>query len=54
MILFKRQIDKLVFIGFLGFSINTKLCLLFPVDGEKFEYSIMLKYQKHKSKELPF
>jgi len=50
MILFKGQINKLIFIGFLGFSINRKLCFLFLVDGEKCEYSIILKYQKHKSK----
>ena len=32
MILFKEQIDFLSFIGFLDFSINRKLCLLFLVD----------------------
>jgi hypothetical protein len=37
MILFKRQIDILLFIGILGFPINTKLCLLFLVDGKKVE-----------------
>jgi hypothetical protein len=35
MILFNGQIDILSFIGFLGFPINRKLCLLFLVDGKK-------------------
>jgi hypothetical protein len=35
MILFNGQIDILSFIGFLGFLINRKLCLLFLVDGKK-------------------
>jgi hypothetical protein len=35
MILFNGKINILSFIGFLGFPINRKLCLLFAVDDKK-------------------
>jgi len=44
---FRGQIDTLLFIGFSGFSINKIPCLLFLVDGDKGEYSTVLKYLKH-------
>jgi hypothetical protein len=57
MILFNGQIDILSFIGFLGFPINRKLCLLFLVDGKKkwVEYNTeILKTQKKRASTLRY
>ena len=58
MILFNGKINILSFIGFLGFPINRKLCLLFAVDDKKkkwVEYNTELsKIQKKKVSTLRY